>query len=257
MAEPSLRIPPGVARHLGYYVYLLVHPRTNKVFYVGKGCRRRVLAHLAADGNSRRAAVVRELKSRGLIPRLEILAHALPDEETALRIEAAVIDLCGLGQLTNEMRGWRSIQLGRVPLEELISYYAAKPVKITHPVMLIRISRLYRPGMSAAKLYDATRGIWKVGERRANAKYALAVFEGVVREVYEISGWQRAPEATFRTRIHRVSQPDLLKAGNRWVFTGRIAEERIRCQYIGRDITTYLPRGSQTPVRYVNVALVV
>ncbi len=40
--------------------------------------------------------------------------------------------------------------------------------------------------MTPAELYDATRASWKVGARRESAKYALAVFEGIVREVYEI-----------------------------------------------------------------------
>ena len=46
--------------------------------------------------------------------------------------------------------------------------------------------------MNETELYDATRGIWKVGEERVKAKYAFAVFEGVIREVYEISQWLHA-----------------------------------------------------------------
>src|SRR5215216_3714384 len=32
----------------------------------------------------------------------------------------------------------------------------AEPVQITHPVILIRINRQFRPGMSAEELYDST-----------------------------------------------------------------------------------------------------
>ena len=59
-------------------------------------------------------------------------------------------------------------------------------------LFLIRINELYRGGMNETELYDATRGIWKVGEERVKAKYAFAVFEGVIREVYEISQWLHA-----------------------------------------------------------------
>ncbi len=31
---------------LGYYVYRLIDPRNNKTFYVGKGCKNRVFAHV-------------------------------------------------------------------------------------------------------------------------------------------------------------------------------------------------------------------
>ena len=33
--NPVCRIPPEVAEHLGFYVYLYVDPRDGKVFYVG------------------------------------------------------------------------------------------------------------------------------------------------------------------------------------------------------------------------------
>ncbi len=97
--EPS--IPPEVARSLGYYVYLYVDPRTGNPFYVGKGKDDRVLAHLSSKGESRKATVLAELGEAGLESRLGILSHGLADEETALRVEAAVIDLLGLDDLTN------------------------------------------------------------------------------------------------------------------------------------------------------------
>jgi hypothetical protein len=242
-----LSIPPEVARVLGYYVYLYVDPRSNRPFYVGKGCGERVLAHLSATGESRKVEVLNELRAAGLEPRLDILAHGLGDEETALRIEAAVIDLCGLGDLTNEVRGWRSVQLGRIPLSELIVYYAAKPVTVTHPALLIRINRLYRHGMAEDELYEATRGVWKLGTRRGDARYALAVFEGVVRQVYEIDSWHRAGTTQYKTRTQKsVDRPD------RWEFTGRIASENLRSQYVGFSVAAYFPKGLQSPVVYAN-----
>ena len=64
---------------------------------------------------------------------------------------------------------------------------AATDVEVEDPVLLVRINQLYRPDMSPQELYEATRGIWKVGgERRKHVKYALAIFEGIVREVYAV-----------------------------------------------------------------------
>jgi uncharacterized protein len=76
--------------------------------------------------------------------------------------------------LTNEVRGWRSLQLGRIPLSELTMYYAAKPVTVEVPALLIRINRLYRHNMTPQELYEATRGVWKLGARCTKARYAFA-----------------------------------------------------------------------------------
>lgn len=88
--------------------------------------------------------------------------------------------------LTNKARGWRSLQTGRMTLDELVQFYAAKPVSIEHRVILIRINQLYRRDMSTLELMEATRGIWKVGQRRETARLAFAVFDSLVLEVYEI-----------------------------------------------------------------------
>lgn len=243
-----LSIPREVARRLGYYVYMYIDPRSNQPFYVGKGQNERILAHLAAQGESRKVSVLEELRNARLEPRLEVLAHGLHDEETALRIEAAVIDLCGLDQLANEVRGWRSIQLGRMSLMDLISYYAPKPITILEPALLIRVNRLYRHGMSDAELYDVTRGVWRLSKRRIGAKLALAVFEGVVREVYEIEQWHSAGTTTYTTR----ASDDVNREG-RWEFTGQKADTEIRDCYLGGSVESYFPRGLQSPVVYVNV----
>lgn len=63
----------------------------------------------------------------------------------------------------------------------------AERAQIIDPVVLIRVPRLFRPAMSALALYEATRGVWKIGPRRDLVKYALTAHEGVVQEVYEIS----------------------------------------------------------------------
>jgi len=241
------RIPPEVARHLGFYVYLYVDPRTEKIFYVGKGKGERILSHLSQTGESRKVKVLTELDRAGLDPRLEVLAHALADEETAFRIEAAVIDLLGLDDLTNLCRGWRSVQLGRLPLSELMIYYAAKPVQVDEPALLIRINQLYRHNMPAHDLYEATRGVWRLGERREGATYALAVFEGVVREVYEIDEWHPAGSTPYWSR----DQSELRMEG-RWEFTGKPAPAKVREKYNGRSVASYFKKGQQSPVVYVN-----
>lgn len=242
MAE--LDLPLSVASQLRYYVYLLIDPRTRRAFYVGKGLRRRVLDHFADQQRSRKTQVIDSLKRRHMSPSLEILTHGLADEETAYRIESAVIDVLTRDALTNKVRGKHSRVFGRMTLRQIIGKYA-KPVKIAHPSMLIRINRRYRHDMSEEELYEATRGVWKVGRRRETVRYAMAVYEGVVREVYQIATWHRAGSTEYRTR----GSSDVRVRG-RWEFTGRKAPTSIRQRYLDRSVEKHLPMGSQNPISY-------
>lgn len=243
----SLTIPPEVARHLGYYVYLYVDPRTDKPFYVGKGQGARVFSHLSEEGETEKVKTIAALKMLGLEPRLDILAHQLPDEETAFRIEAAVIDALGLEALSNKVRGWGSIRSGRMPLAQLIPYYTARSVEIVDPVILIRVNRKYWHGMPEQALYEITRGVWKVGSRRENVQYAFAVFEGIVREVYKVDVWHEAGTTPYSTR-----DSDDVQLPGRWEFTGSIAPPEIRERYLGCSVSDYLRAGAQNPIAYVN-----
>lgn len=241
-------IAPYVRERLGYYVYLYIDPRTNDPFYVGKGQGDRALAHLRDTGESRKAARIKEIKELGLEPRIDILVHGLPSEATALRIEAAVIDAIGPDRLTNAVRGWESGKVGRMPVSELVALYGATPVDVVHPSLLIRINRLYRYGMGPAELYEATRGIWKLGPKRERARYAFSVFHGVVRAVFEIESWHPERTTPYHVRIFDDPTP---KPG-RWEFVGKPAEKSILKQYVGRSVQHYFKKGLQSPVVYVN-----
>jgi hypothetical protein len=59
----------------------------------------------------------------------------------------------GLDNLTNSISGWRSIQLGRIPLTELVTYCAATLCDIHEASLLIRINKLYRHVMSSEELH--------------------------------------------------------------------------------------------------------
>jgi len=246
MSELS-RIPRDVAQKLGYYVYLYVNPLDGRVFYVGKGKGQRALSHLQDTTRSRKATILGLIRGAGQQPVIEILAHGLSDEAAGLRVEAAAIDLLGLPGLSNEVRGWRSVKLGRRPLAHLVAYYRRRPIAIHEPALLIRINRLYRPEMTPTELYDATRSAWKVGVDREKAEYAFAVFEGVVREVYEIERWFPAG-STFNSR-----NPRGVGSAERWEFVGRVASEALRQRYLDGYVGHFFRRGAANPIRYVNL----
>jgi len=247
---PHLRsLKPGMAEKLGYYVYLYVDPRDGKVFYIGKGKGERCLDHLFEDDDHPKVKRIREIFDDGLEPRIEMLAHGLRTEQEAYNIEAAAIGLLGLEKLTNRVVGKDSLRFGRKGLSELEGYYAAKPVKITDPVILIRVNQLYRHGMPASELYDITRGVWVLGLSRASRmKYVFAVYEGVVREVYEPAEWLPALTTKYPSRTDLVPED----AKGRIEFVGKVAPESIRQKYLLGDVTAYTKVSLQAPCLYIN-----
>lgn len=244
--EAPSSIPSDVAAKLGYYVYAFVNPIDGRMFYVGKGKRQRALDHFKDGVQSPKRVTLEQIRNAGRKPRIDILAHGLKTAAAALRVEAAVIDALGLPTLANRVRGWQSVRLGRRPLDEVIALYRKKPIEIREPAILIRINRLYRPSMTPTELYDATRGIWTVGDQRERARFAFAVFQDVIREVYEIKQWFPAG-STLNSRDFRE-----FPLSDRWEFVGRLAAGHIRRRYVGRFLGSF-QQGSQNPIKYVNV----
>lgn len=122
--------------------------------------------------------------------------------------------------------------------------------RIVDPVVLIRVPQAFRPGMSDLALYEATRGVWKIGPRRDKVRYALAVYEGVVQEAYEISYWQPAWTTPYRTRKF-----DNTEMPGRWEFVGSVAPEAVQVRYVGKSVRSHFSRGAQNPIMYVNVPI--
>lgn len=247
----SNRIPTSVAEKIGYYVYLYIDPTTNQVFYVGKGKGSRALAHLDTTETEKKVIkqIIRKIRDAGEEPRIELLAYCLKDEHTALQIESAAIELLGVKNLANRIRGWNGAKFARMPLDQVIAHYSHKPVSIKEPAILIRINQLYKYGMTEQELYDATRSAWRVqADKRTKVQYAFSVFEGVIREVYKINGWHPGG-STFNTRYSGI---DVNRDG-RWEFVGVLADDKLRKKYINHYVGDLFKINNQNPIFYVNV----
>jgi len=96
------------------------------------------------------------------------------------------------------------------------------------------------------ELYEATRGTWKIGAARSDVRYAMAVYDNVVREIYEIERWQQGGTAKYETR----TDIDGLDS-ERQEFVGRCCEDEVLCaSYIGGDGKAWFPHGFTGPFRY-------
>jgi hypothetical protein len=237
-----MKVSPEVAAILKSYVYVYTDPRDGRPFYVGKGKGNRLFSHLDDDAETDKTTTIRAIRRAGKEPRIDILRYGLTDAEAAL-VEASAIDLVGLSRLTNRMSGHHDGSFGRINSQDLIAMLSAKPVKVRHKAILITINQIYRSAMSPEELYEATRGIWVVGARREQAEYGMAVYQGIVREVYRIRQWLPAGTLPYRTR-----DAHGFKKSGRWEFDGVVANG-IRDRYVGRSVGM----SGQNPIRYRNV----
>ncbi|MEM6313987.1 MAG: hypothetical protein AAF743_07855 [Planctomycetota bacterium] len=235
------RFPPGVGEQLGHYVYLYIDPRDERPFHVGKGRGSRAFAHLSARAAGDKSAVLAELRTLGMEPRIDLLKWGLSEEE-ALLVEATAIDLLGLENLTNRVLGHASDHVRRTPVEDVILQLTGGEAVFDEPTVLITINQRYSPTLTPMELYDATRSQWVLNPDKRSVRYAMAVYAGIIREVYEIAAW--VPGGSTMQSLPRTATPGRVE------FVGRLADEAVRQRFRGKSVPRHL-RGGQNPIRFV------
>jgi hypothetical protein len=107
-----------------YYVYQLVDPRLNNIFYVGKGTGNRAYTHNEfkdSNNNFHKDSIIKELHQQGLKPIVQIVEY-FAEEQEAYDYEDNLIDTIGLDNLTNITEGARPpSKLGWTPSEETLA----------------------------------------------------------------------------------------------------------------------------------------
>lgn len=245
------KFSPKTKEALGYYVYVYSDPDTKEPFYVGKGKGDRVFSHLKEEKDNEKTQKIKEIENRPgkKEPIIEILAHGL-DEETALKVEAAAIDLIGIDNLTNQQRGYKSTTYGKIEVSTLDARYTEEDLKeedIIDNIMFIKINQRYRNDISPLELYESTRGYWRLNvENAKKVDYALSVYEGMVLEVYEIMEWFPALSTYMVTRS---SHPDNVE--KRYEFVGKIADESVRKRYVNKSVKSFFKQGESNPFKYI------
>jgi hypothetical protein len=184
----------------GFYVYALIDPRNEKVFYIGKGTGNRVFSHEIESGKSRESEKkkiqqIREIENSGYSVKRLIVNWGLSENE-AFVAEATLINLLNRMpdiQLTNEVSGHHVHE--SLTTEEFELQYGAVPLEkedIKHSILVIKINKLYRRGMSEEELYDAVRGFWAASLKSIEArkvKYVFGVYNGLIVGVYKPDVW--------------------------------------------------------------------
>jgi hypothetical protein len=87
-----------------YYVYKLINPLTNKIFYVGKGSGDRAYSHQKfkdTNNNKHKDATIRQILDAGIDVIVEFEHKDILDESKAYFLEEKLIQEIGLQNLTN------------------------------------------------------------------------------------------------------------------------------------------------------------
>jgi hypothetical protein len=124
-------------------------------------------------------------------------------------------------------------------------------IEIDDPVVVINIRQQFPYVQNAQDLYNCTRGMWRMNPKRAGrAKYFLAVYQGVIKEIYEVHDCIPATLETkeyWRKRL--LSQGRHVADEGRAEFRGQVASDDVRNKYVGRRVPVRL---TENPVRYFN-----
>jgi len=229
---------------LGYYVYALIDPRNNKIFYVGKGIGNRVFNHVDCaineDYESDKLGTIKTIIKDNKEVKHYILRHKLTEREAYI-VESAFIDFLThsdfdfVANITNIVAGHHQWDEGIKTVEEIELLYACEPLlpeEIQHKIMAININKTYAlKNELHPDIYEATRKSWVVSEHRIKEiDFVFSEYKGIIRAIFKPTKWI----------------PD----GKRWMFEGEeVKNQAILDLYLNK----YIPekrKGMANPIKY-------
>lgn len=249
------------------YVYMLLDPKDDKPFYIGKGnSNNRVFEHatglLEDDPSNSKKEKIEEIIKRGDKVKHVIVRHGLTNKE-AFQIEAALIDTLSYCNvlLSNEQGGHHSLKQGLMTTDEIHRLYNAQPLKeMGSDCVLININKQYKRGHDTNDIYQATKGIWLISKNRIpTLKYVLSEFRGLVVEVFEVVKWYQEPRPKNKASRDDLGNKELDERGRvitkpinvmGYSFQGNPAPDNIRNRYINKSVAHIKKRGAAQVIRY-------
>jgi len=248
-----------------YYVYGLIDPRNNKIFYIGKGKDNRVFEHeresiLHPDNVKMKLKTISEIKALGLNVIKIIINYNLTEPE-AFAVEASLINILNYisdEKLSNIISGHHST--GVLTVEEFERIHGAIELQendIKHKILVIKINKLYRKDMPKDVLYDAVRGVWRASMKKVqNVDYVFGVYNSLIVAVYKPTHWYICKDA--KDRLPRQDVILTPKTENRLFFIDENFENNIEMDdnakyYLYKSISKLkVNSNTQNPISYLN-----
>lgn len=234
-----LKFSANTVRSLQYYVYGLRYPdNENNYFYIGKGKGNRVFYHVNQKTRSGikdpKFDIIESLRKIGG-PEIDIIRHGLTEKE-ALLLEAALIDVFKVKQISNKVKGIDSDKFGIMSIKNIEANYKGKDFTLDISAVCFKINQAWHKNMDEEHLYNKIRGNWALNLKRAvKAEYGIGVHNGIIRGIYKICNWEKGRSST---RSHR------------YFFNG-YKEENMN-KYIGYSLLNHPGHAVRGPLFYYN-----
>jgi len=248
-------------QHLDAYVYMLIDPRDEKPFYVGKGRANRVFQHMQCalkdvDVSIAKYEIIRAINNSPFAsPNHVIVRHGLTDNE-AFQIESSLIDslkLLGL-ELSNLVSGHNAADKGIMTAEQIIGLYNSEDLtELPGDCLIININKKYPKARLAGPnaIYNATKGIWAISKSvllnkndKIKRKYVLSEYRGLIVEVFEVASWFQEN----RGYNAKANKPvGAIRKG--WSFIGQVADPLVRNKFINKSIAHTKKQGAASAHR--------
>ena len=266
-SKPSIKLfsEKAVEQLNGFYVYALIDPRNNQVFYIGKGIGNRVFSHEIESGKSPKSEKaklkrIQEIEAAGFDVKRVIVNWSMTESE-AFAAEAALINMLSFlsaDMLTNAVAGHHVHEA--MTVEDFDLLYGAEHLKqedIQHSIMVIKINKLYRKGMNPKELYDIVRGNWRasmVSIQKRNVEYVFGVYNQLIVAVYKPDEWHYVHDRIDVPQIDDLDEETLERGKDRVYFVCQDYEHLDKNQqfYLHKSIADLkVNQSSQNPITYL------
>lgn len=244
----------SVIEGLKYYVYALVDPRDNSIFYVGKGIGNRIYQHVQAalidDSQNLKLSTIIDIMTVGLDVKYYIIRHNMTEQEAYL-VESSIIDLLTYPDfntdyiLSNIVRGHHQWNEGIKTDEEINILYDCPKIEPIpgDRLLLVSLNKSYMQSKASgvyrrANDYESARKYWKLSSDKADkVDYILGIYRGIVRIVIHVKG----------SSMCSVAEDGTIFKKPRFAFVGDIVPNS---PYLNTDVTDY-PFGNGGAITYI------